>query len=113
MPSGERLIKAVMSIAIETHLDPVAEPISGDSARVQQVLWNLLSNAIKFTQKGGRVEVRSACADSSCIIVVKDNGIGIAPEFLPHVFDRFRQADATSARLYGGLGLGLSIVRNI
>ncbi len=101
------------SITIETHLDPAVEPISGDSARLQQVLWNLLSNAIKFTQEGGRVEVRLECGDSNCDIVVKDNGIGIAPEFLPHVFDRFRQADATSARLYGGLGLGLSIVRNI
>ena len=101
------------SITIETHLDPDAEPVSGDSARLLQVLWNLLSNAIKFTPKGGRVDVTFACADSNGAIVVKDNGIGIAPEFLPHVFDRFRQADATSARLYGGLGLGLSIVRNI
>lgn len=101
------------SITIDTKLDPVEEPIWGDSARLQQVLWNILSNAIKFTPKEGRIRVRCERADSNVMIVVEDSGVGIEPEFLPFVFERFRQADATSARSYGGLGLGLSIVRNI
>ncbi len=101
------------SITIDTKLDPAAEPIWGDSARLQQVLWNILSNAIKFTPKEGRIGVRCERADSNVMIVVEDSGVGIEPEFLPFVFERFRQADATSERSYGGLGLGLSIVRNI
>jgi len=75
------------------------------------VIWNLLSNAIKFTPKGGRVEVRLECADSYAEITVSDTGQGIRPEFLPHVFDRFRQANGSSTRQHGGLGLGLAIVR--
>ena len=101
------------SITIETKFGPGVKPIWGDSARLQQVLSNVLSNAIKFTPRGGRVEVTCESAGSNVVIVVKDNGIGIKPDFLPHVFERFRQADATSARSFGGLGLGLSIVRNI
>ena len=101
------------SITIETKFGPGVKPIWGDSARLQQVLSNVLSNAIKFTPRSGRVEVACESAGSNVVIVVKDNGIGIKPDFLPHVFERFRQADATSARSFGGLGLGLSIVRNL
>ena len=85
--------------------------VSGDPDRLQQVVWNLLSNAIKFTPKGGRVEVRLLQATSSIQLRVSDTGKGISAEFLPYVFERFRQADSTSTRAYGGLGLGLAIVR--
>ena len=81
-------------IRIETVLDPRAAPISGDPERLQQVLWNLLSNAIKFTNRGGKVQIRLERIDSHVEVDVSDTGIGIAPEFLPHVFERFRQADA-------------------
>ena len=101
------------AIRLQSLLDPQAGPISGDTDRLQQVVWNLLSNAIKFTPKGGRVQVRLERADSHVEIVVSDSGKGISPEFLPHVFDRFRQADGTSTRKHGGLGLGLSIVRQL
>lgn len=84
--------------------------VSGDTDRLQQVMWNLLSNAIKFTPEGGRVEAGLECADGFARITVTDTGCGIAPEFLPHVFERFRQAQG--ARSHRGLGLGLSIVRN-
>jgi PAS domain S-box-containing protein len=87
--------------------------VSGDPARLQQVVWNLLSNAIKFTPKGGRVRVEIARVESSVEITVSDTGRGIEPEFLPHVFERFRQADASSTREHGGLGLGLSIVKHM
>ena len=100
-------------IEIMMRTDSEAEPIWGDPARLQQVLWNLLLNAIKFTPKGGHIEVRLARTDSSAAITVKDDGEGIEPEFLPHVFERFRQAGASTSRAYGGLGLGLSIVRTI
>ena len=98
---------------METVLDPNAGPISGDPERLQQVLWNLLSNAVKFTNRGGRVQVRLERVDSHVEVVVSDTGVGIAPEFLPHVFERFRQADAGSTRERGGLGLGLSIARQL
>ena len=88
-------------------------PIFGDPDRLQQVVWNLLSNAVKFTQANGRVEVRLECAVEFAKISVSDNGPGISTKFLPHVFDRFRQADATSTRAHGGLGIGLTIVRHI
>lgn len=94
-------------------LDPNAGPVSGDAGRLQQIVWNLLSNAIKFTPKGGRVEVRLERINSHIEITVSDTGDGISPEFLPYVFDRFRQADASSARTSGGLGLGLAIVRHL
>ena len=85
----------------------------GDPNRLQQVLWNLLTNAVKFTPSGGRIQVILERVNSHVEIVVEDSGIGIKPEFLPHVFDRFRQADASTTRRFGGLGLGLSIVRNL
>jgi CheY-like chemotaxis protein len=85
----------------------------GDPNRLQQVLWNLLSNAIKFTPKGGRVQVVLNQVSSRAEILVEDSGIGIRPDFLPHVFDRFRQADPSMSRHHGGLGLGLSIVRSL
>ena len=100
-------------ISLQTILDTQAGPISGDPDRMQQVVWNLLSNAIKFTPKGGRVQVRVVRADSHVEITVADTGRGIAAEFLPHVFDRFRQADQTTTRTHGGLGLGLAIVRQL
>jgi PAS domain S-box-containing protein len=100
-------------LRIETVLDPKATPVSGDPERLQQVLWNLLSNAVKFTRRGGKVQVRLARVDSHVEVSVSDTGVGIAPEFLPHVFERFRQADASIARERGGLGLGLSIARQL
>jgi len=100
-------------IRIETIVDPRVGPVSGDPGRLQQVVWNLLSNAVKFTPKNGRIQVRLERVDSHIEIVVSDTGAGIRPDFLPYVFDRFRQADATMSRKTGGLGLGLSIVRNI
>jgi PAS domain S-box-containing protein len=101
------------NIRLQTLLDPQAGPASGDPARLQQVVWNLLTNAVKFTPKGGRVQVRLERINSHVEITVSDTGQGIAPEFLPHVFDRFRQADMTHTREHGGLGLGLSIVRQL
>jgi signal transduction histidine kinase len=85
----------------------------GDPDRLQQVVWNLLSNAVKFTEPGGRVEIRSQRLEGYERIIVSDNGPGINPKFLPYVFDRFRQADASSMRAHGGLGIGLTIVRHI
>jgi signal transduction histidine kinase/ActR/RegA family two-component response regulator len=100
-------------IRLRTLLDPQAGPVAGDPNRLQQVAWNLLSNAIKFTPKGGLVEVRLQRAQSQVEVLVTDSGIGIAPEFLPHVFDRFRQLDSSTTRAHGGLGLGLAIVRHL
>jgi CheY-like chemotaxis protein len=100
-------------IRIEMVLDPAATPISGDPERLQQVMWNLLSNAVKFTNKGGKVQVRLERVNSYVEVAVSDTGIGIAPEFLPHVFERFRQADAGISRERGGLGLGLAIARQL
>ena len=104
---------AAKSIELRTALDPAAGPVSGDPARLQQVAWNLISNAVKFTARGGRVEVRLERADSHVEFTVSDTGQGIAPEFLPYVFDRFRQADGSTTRMHGGLGLGLAIVRHL
>ena len=87
--------------------------IPGDPVRLQQVVWNLLSNAIKFTPRGGRVQIRSERVNSHLEIVVSDTGQGIAADFLPHVFDRFRQADQKTSRQHGGMGLGLAIVRHL
>jgi PAS domain S-box-containing protein len=100
-------------VRLEATLDPGAGPVSGDANRLQQVVWNLISNAIKFTPRGGHVQVTFERVDSSIEICVADSGIGIQPDFLPHIFERFRQADPTTTRTHGGLGLGLSIVRHI
>jgi PAS domain S-box-containing protein len=101
------------SIRVEPVLDPAAGPLSADPGRLHQVVWNLLSNAIKFTPPEGRIHVRLERQDSHVEFTVEDSGPGIEPEFLPHVFDRFRQADASSTRRQGGLGLGLAIVRHL
>jgi PAS domain S-box-containing protein len=100
-------------IHVDCVLDPAAGPLHGDGGRLQQVAWNLLSNAIKFTPRGGRVGVRIERVNSSTRLTVEDNGPGVAPDFLPHVFERFRQGDSSSTRPYGGLGLGLAIVRHL
>lgn len=100
-------------IRLTVVIDPKASPVTGDPERLQQVVWNLVSNAIKFTPKAGRVQVHLERINSHLEITVSDTGQGIAPEFLPYVFDHFRQADATSTRAHGGLGLGLAIVRHL
>ena len=94
-------------------LDPSAPVVSGDASRVQQIVANLVVNAIKFTPAGGTVEVRLERTGAGVDIVVRDTGAGIRPDFLPYVFDRFRQADTTEARSHGGLGLGLAIVQHL
>jgi PAS domain S-box-containing protein len=100
-------------VRIQTIIDPNVGPVSGDPNRLQQVVWNLLLNAVKFTPKKGRVQVRVERVNSHIDVVVSDTGVGIGPDFLPHVFERFRQADAGTTRHTTGLGLGLSIVRHI
>jgi CheY-like chemotaxis protein len=100
-------------IAIRTSLDAESPPVLGDHARLQQVIWNLLSNAVKFTDPGGTIDVTVTGRDRSAYVSVHDTGRGISAEFLPFVFDRFRQADASSARREGGLGLGLALVREV
>jgi PAS domain S-box-containing protein len=100
-------------VRLQVVLDPDAGPVSGDAGRLQQVVWNLLANAIKFTPKEGRVQVRLTQINSHIELEVSDTGQGIACEFLPYVFDRFRQADGSISRPHGGLGLGLAIVRHI
>jgi CheY-like chemotaxis protein len=99
-------------IRIEKAIDTSEITINGDPARLQQVVWNLLANAIKFTSRGGRVQIRLKRINSYIEIIVSDTGVGIKPEFIPHVFERFRQADQNTTRQHGGLGLGLSIVRH-
>lgn len=116
-----RLAAEAKSIQIQTIFEPNVGPVLGDSGRLQQVVWNLLSNAIKFTSQGGRVEVRLETikdeVDTHSVeytqITVSDTGRGIAGDFLPYVFDYFRQADGTTTRKFGGLGLGLAIVRHL
>jgi signal transduction histidine kinase len=100
-------------IAIRLELDSEIGPITGDANRLQQVVWNLLSNAAKFTPAGGSITVRLEAAGAAVQLAISDSGQGIAPEFLPFVFDRFRQADGTTNRAHGGLGLGLAIVRHL
>jgi PAS domain S-box-containing protein len=100
-------------IRLQVVLDPLARAVSGDPHRLQQVFWNLLTNALKFTPKDGRVSVTLERVNSHLEVSVSDNGEGIDPAFLPHVFERFRQADASTSRQYGGLGLGLSIVKQL
>lgn len=100
-------------IRLQKILDPLSSPVMGDPNRLQQVIWNLLSNAIKFTSRGGRVQVILERVNSHIEISIRDTGQGIRPEFLPHVFERFRQADSSTTRRHGGLGLGLAIVKNL
>lgn len=101
------------AITIDATFDTNQPHVSGDINRLQQVIWNLMNNAVKFTPNQGRVTVSVESDAAAVRIKVKDTGVGIAPEFLPHVFDRFRQADSTTTRRFGGLGLGLAIVRQI
>jgi PAS domain S-box-containing protein len=100
-------------IRIELALEPRLGPVQGDPQRLQQVVWNLLSNAVKFSRVGGRVDVTLRRDGACCQLLVQDAGQGIEPDLLPHVFDRFRQADSSTTRRHGGLGLGLSIVRQL
>ena len=97
-------------LQLEASIDPAAGPISGDPARLQQIVTNLLSNAIKFTHNGGKIDVRLQRANTHVRLDVKDTGVGISPEHLPHIFERFRQVDSSNVRAHGGLGLGLAIV---
>jgi signal transduction histidine kinase/CheY-like chemotaxis protein len=101
------------SIRLQPVVDPRAGPVSGDPDRLQQIVWNLLSNAVKFTPRGGRVQIRLERVNSHVEIVVTDTGKGIAADMLPHVFDRFRQADGSSQRAHGGLGIGLALVKSL
>jgi signal transduction histidine kinase len=100
-------------ILLDISIAPLASPVVGDTDRLQQVIWNLLSNAIKFTPRGGQVGVSLRESGGNAAIRVSDTGIGIRPDFLPYVFDRFRQAEGSITRTHGGLGLGLSIVRHL
>ena len=109
--STVRLTADAKSIELITNFDPDLGSVLGDSRRLQQIIWNLLFNAIKFTPEGGRVTVTLRKVAQNASIEVSDTGEGIEPQFLPHIFDRFRQADSTSTRNFGGLGLGLAIVR--
>ena len=106
-------VASARGVQVLTAIDPSAGPVCGDPHRLQQIIWNLLSNAIKFTPSGGEVGVALSRVDDRCELAVADRGVGIAPEFLPFVFDRFRQADASSTRGHGGLGLGLAIVKTL
>jgi signal transduction histidine kinase/CheY-like chemotaxis protein len=101
------------SIVIRAILDPNAGPVFGDRNRIQQVVWNLLSNSVKFTPKNGKIDVVLRRVNSHVEICVHDTGVGISTDFLPHVFERFRQADSSTTRKHGGLGLGLSIVKQL
>jgi signal transduction histidine kinase/ActR/RegA family two-component response regulator len=100
-------------IRMQTMIDPAAAPIAGDPDRLQQIVWNLVVNAVKFTPKEGRIQVRLERINSHVEITVSDTGIGITPDFLPHIFERFRQADSGAAREHSGLGLGLGIARHL
>ncbi|MEG4488444.1 PAS domain-containing protein [Microcoleus sp. D2_18a_B4] len=108
-----RLAAEVKSIPISTQFAPNLGPVLGDAGRLQQVVWNLLSNAVKFTPPSGKIEVVLDRVDTLAQITVTDTGKGIEPDFLPYVFDYFRQADSTMTRKFGGLGLGLAIVRHL
>lgn len=108
-----RLAAEAKNIQVQTMLNPISGTISGDTNRLQQVVWNLLSNAVKFTPSGGRVEVQLEEVGIYAQIQVKDTGIGITPEFLPYVFEYFRQQDGATTRKFGGLGLGLAIVHHL
>lgn len=111
--SAELLAAQAKNIRIVTEFEPGLGPVYGDTTRLQQIFWNLMSNAIKFTPRNGRVKVTLRMDGSRAVIRVSDTGVGIDPKFLPHVFDRFRQQDSGMNRAYGGLGLGLSIVKHL
>ncbi len=117
MPIIERAMASMRAAAeakalqIETQLESSVAPILGDASRLQQIVWNLLSNAVKFTPKGGQIQVRLEQIEDQAQIQVSDTGIGIHAEFLPYVFDRFRQEDGSLTRSHGGIGMGLAIVR--
>jgi CheY-like chemotaxis protein len=100
-------------VALTAVIDVQGDVVFGEANRLQQAIWNLLSNAVKFTNEGGRIEARLRRAENEIEITVSDTGIGIEPQFLPYVFERFRQADSSSTRKYGGLGLGLAIAHHI
>jgi signal transduction histidine kinase/CheY-like chemotaxis protein len=100
-------------VRLQTVIEPIMDPLYGDPARLQQIIWNLVSNAVKFTPKLGRVQVVLARVDSHVEIRVSDTGTGISPEFLPHLFERFTQADASPSREHTGLGLGLALVKQL
>jgi signal transduction histidine kinase len=100
-------------IHLTQRVEAAVGPVLGDPTRLQQVVWNLLSNAIKFTPRHGEVRIEVGIVDSFVQLAVSDTGKGISKEFLPHVFDRFSQADSSSTRKYGGLGLGLAIVKHM
>ena len=108
-----RLAADAKEIQVQTSIEPDGAKVLGDSGRLQQVVWNLLSNAVKFTPQGGRVSIKLEQIDNQAQVTVSDTGKGIEPEFLPYVFDYFRQADSATTRKFGGLGLGLAIVRQI
>jgi PAS domain S-box-containing protein len=108
-----RLAAEAKGIRLQSLLDPRTDPVSGDPNRLQQIVWNLLSNAVKFTPKGGQVQIQLRAIDSRVEIIVSDTGQGISNEFLPYVFEQFRQADSATTRRFGGLGLGLAIVRHL
>ncbi|MEH2093795.1 ATP-binding protein [Nostoc sp.] len=108
-----RLAAEAKDIQIKTMLDASLSHVLGDSGRLQQVIWNLLSNAVKFTPEGGKIAIQLERIDTQAQITVSDTGKGIDPEFIPYVFEYFRQADSTTTRRFGGLGLGLAIVRHL
>jgi PAS domain S-box-containing protein len=108
-----RLAAQAKDIFLESQFDPTVGVIMGDANRIQQILWNLVANAVKFTPAGGKVTIKLQRLDHSVQIRVIDTGLGISPEFLPYVFERFRQADGSSTRSHGGLGLGLGLVRHL
>ena len=110
----ESMVPATAAKRIELQFSAAPDAVVlGDIRRLEQVFFNLIGNAVKFTDEGGRVDVTVRCGDGACEVRVSDSGIGIEPEFLPHVFDRFRQADSTTTRVHGGVGLGLSIARQL
>jgi CheY-like chemotaxis protein len=108
-----RPVAVARDIALECDVEPITDAVHGDAARLQQIIWNLLSNAIKFTPEGGRVRLVLARRDSEVELTVSDTGRGIDPDFLPHVFERFRQENASAAREHGGLGIGLALVKEL
>jgi PAS domain S-box-containing protein len=108
-----KLAAEAKGVRLEPVLEPMAISINGDPARLQQIFWNLLSNAVKFTPRDGRIQITMYRVNSHVAVMICDTGIGIEPDFLPHVFERFRQADGTSTRRHGGLGLGLAIAKHL